>query len=415
MRRRLVEQDDPSCRVHRDHPTADRGDDACDVLVGDDHLGIPLGVLHGHASLVGQRHQEVEVLSVERVPGELRADRDGADDRVLGEERQDDGPVERLHFSMNLSALARVSRASGKVVDRYRVRHSRQVFRDATRHLVRAFEAARLEGPFTGNPAQLGVLGRVDRDALGPNGITQRGGEHAQEFGHVEHAREHGARLADRPLVVRMGAIDVTVEEFRGAIAGKGGHQTHREHCADQDQELTDFEARESGPRQQDEDPHGHEREHGGDGHRKAAMDHQTQVHQPVSDDRVRDQRDEDHAEIRPEPAVGRPPRHPGQDQVRGQAPEPGEQEGPRDVPQLDPRDPAGRSPLREQRRECQDPDEQEVQSIRGVQRPGLSREPRGGHHGVVVDEGGGGGEHRQDAAEHDTCRDRPARDPRGR
>src|SRR2546426_12247199 len=35
-------------------------------------------------------------------------------------------------------------------------------------------------------------------------------------------------------------------------------------------------------------------------------MDHQPQVHQPVSDDRVRDKGDEDEAEIRTDPAVQR-------------------------------------------------------------------------------------------------------------
>ena len=98
--RRPVEQRDLAGRIDGDHPALDRRDDVVEMLVGQDDLRVELRVLHCDAGLVGERHQEIEVLGIERVSGELGPDHDCSDDPVFGHQGQDERPVQTRQLTV---------------------------------------------------------------------------------------------------------------------------------------------------------------------------------------------------------------------------------------------------------------------------------------------------------------------------
>ena len=57
------------------------------IFVRNDDRRIELRVLDGYAGLVGQRHQQIEVVLIERVAGQLRSHCDHCDKRVFREHR----------------------------------------------------------------------------------------------------------------------------------------------------------------------------------------------------------------------------------------------------------------------------------------------------------------------------------------
>jgi hypothetical protein len=84
----------PAKQADRDDSALNCRDDVVEMLIREYDLGIELRVLDRHPSLVGERHQQIEVLGIKGIAGPLGADDDRADDRVLGHEREDQRPVE---------------------------------------------------------------------------------------------------------------------------------------------------------------------------------------------------------------------------------------------------------------------------------------------------------------------------------
>ena len=80
---RAVEQRDPARRVDGHHPAVDGGHDVLHVLVGEDDLGVELGVLHRDARLVGQGGEQVEIVGIVGIARPLGPERDRADDGVV--------------------------------------------------------------------------------------------------------------------------------------------------------------------------------------------------------------------------------------------------------------------------------------------------------------------------------------------
>ncbi len=56
--------------------------------MGHHDLAIALRVLERDPRLIGERHQEIQVLAVVGITGELGPERNRADERALGEQRQ---------------------------------------------------------------------------------------------------------------------------------------------------------------------------------------------------------------------------------------------------------------------------------------------------------------------------------------
>ena len=90
---RPVEHRDLPPGVDGHHPALQGGHDVLQVLVGDDDRRVELRVLDGDSGLIGQRHQEVQVLLIERIARQLRPHGDHRDQRVLREHRQQQRPV----------------------------------------------------------------------------------------------------------------------------------------------------------------------------------------------------------------------------------------------------------------------------------------------------------------------------------
>ena len=90
---RPVEHRDLPPGVDRHDPALQRGHDVLQIFVGDDDRRVQLRVLDGDPGLIGQRHQEVQVLLIERIARQLRPHGDHRDQRVLREHRQQQRPV----------------------------------------------------------------------------------------------------------------------------------------------------------------------------------------------------------------------------------------------------------------------------------------------------------------------------------
>ena len=107
--RRPIEHGDAPRRVHRHHPALDGGHDVFHVLVGEHDLGVELGVLDRDPRLIGQRHQQVQIVGIERVARTLGADGDRSDHRVFEHHRKDQCPIELdemiVHVSKFMGAM----------------------------------------------------------------------------------------------------------------------------------------------------------------------------------------------------------------------------------------------------------------------------------------------------------------------
>jgi hypothetical protein len=104
--RRAVEERDLAGCVDGHHAALDGGDDVVQMLVGQQHLCVQLRVLHRDPGLVGQRHQQIEILRIERITREFGPDHDSPDDVRLRHQRQHEGPVQPRQRRMQSLALA---------------------------------------------------------------------------------------------------------------------------------------------------------------------------------------------------------------------------------------------------------------------------------------------------------------------
>ena len=283
------------------------------MLVGQHDLRVELRVLHRDPGLVGERHQEVEILRVEGIAGELRSDDDGADDPILGDERQHERPVEARQRVVQPLPLVGQPFTRDLVGEQQILRaHERRD--DLARRVVRRLEAALREAFLRDRLAKRSAgLGEISVEIDG-GAFGVRRGRHGvvhelQQDLEIEDTRQRATRLPQRALVVHVRAIDVSIQQPPRRIARQRNQQTDRDDRGDQRDELLGIQViREPGPRHRQQRHDRHERHGQRESQREPAMDHEANVHQPMADDGVRDHGDEDQREVRADPAVGSVP-----------------------------------------------------------------------------------------------------------
>ena len=223
LRRGPVEEGDLPARVDRHDPALERGDDVVEVLVGEEHLRVELRVLHRDTGLIGERHQEIEILGIERIARELRPDHDSPDDVRFGDERQDERPVEareRLVQPLAIDGRPFV----GDLVRQQKVLGLCQSRDDLFRRRLGRIEVTLRMTLLRDRPPEpwpgLGGPGlEVDRGTLRVRRRRHRVVHELEQHLEIENPRQRLARFPQRALVVHARAIDVAIEEPPRGVA----------------------------------------------------------------------------------------------------------------------------------------------------------------------------------------------------
>src|SRR5262245_24907884 len=292
---RAIEERDTAPRPHRDHPALDRGEDALDVLVHEQHLMVNLRVAHRDRGLVREGCEQIGIVTEEGIAGPLRPDCEETDHPIaVDQRRQHFAPQPREAFQHD--GGLRASRLPPDLVEEEEAPFALQLYEEGQRRRDRLRELAMAQEVGALEPALL-LVEQVDRQPFRPQRRAHRAREVTEEGGQVDRGAQRATRLPDRPLVVVGLAIEVAIERALDLPLERGEEYRHEKREEDLSYWRLVLIVEE---RVRDHQQH-QQREAGNEDRREIhypAADLYANVHQPMTDDRVADHRDHDEGDI---------------------------------------------------------------------------------------------------------------------
>src|SRR6266403_2120755 len=103
---------------------------------------------------------------------------------------------------------------------------------------------ARLVPALRHRPSEAVLVPQIDGHTLDARRLDHRLADERQQALEVQHTGQHPARLAHRTLIVRAGAIDVTVEQAPRDIARRGDQKSHDNRRTQEEDQFVGAEMR---------------------------------------------------------------------------------------------------------------------------------------------------------------------------
>ena len=186
--RRPIEHRHPPRRIDGHHAALDRGHDVLDVLVRQHDLRVEPRVLDGDSRLVRQRHQQVEVLRVKRIAGELRPDRDERDQPVVRDDGEQQRPV-AVHEIVVQPPIRIGHDLPRHFLGDHGVLHPHQRLDDRRRRGLGRSKRARLATSLRHRPPEAVVVLEIDGDALDAGRFDYGRADERQQTLEIQHSR----------------------------------------------------------------------------------------------------------------------------------------------------------------------------------------------------------------------------------